>query len=84
MRYTLLACCAIIIAFSASATTYVIEPDGSGDFPTIQAAINASSDGDIIELADGTFTGAGNRDVDVAGRAVTVRSQSGDPETCVH
>ena len=84
MRYSVLVCCAVIVlAFAASATTYVVEPDGSGDFPTIQLAINASSDGDIIELADGTFTGAGNRDVDFAGRAVTVRSQSGDPETCV-
>ena len=54
MRHTMLICCAVIVlAFTASATTYVIEPDGSGDFPTIQAAINASSDGDIIELADG-------------------------------
>ena len=84
MRCTMLVCCAILaLAFTASATTYVIEPDGSGDFPTIQAAINASSDGDIIELADGTFTGAGNRDVDFAGRGVTVTSQGGDPETCV-
>jgi predicted outer membrane repeat protein len=80
----MLICCAVIVlALTASATTYVIEPDGSGDLPTIQAAIDASSDGDIIELADGTFTGTGNRDVDFAGRAVTVRSQSGDPETCV-
>ncbi len=84
MRCSMLVCSAIIaLAFTASGATYVVEPDGSGDFPTIQAAINASSDGDIIELADGTFTGAGNRDVDFTGRAVTVRSQSGDPETCV-
>ncbi len=39
--------------------------------------------GDIIELADGTFTGDGNRDIDFAGKDVTVRSQSGDPTTCV-
>ena len=29
------------ISRSADATTYVIRPDGSGDFPTIQAAITA-------------------------------------------
>ncbi len=84
MRYTMLVCCAIIVlAFTAPAATYVVEPDGSGDFPTIQTAIDASSDGDVIELADGIFAGDGNRDIDFAGRAVTVRSQSGDPETCV-
>lgn len=84
MRYFTLVCCAsIVLAFTASAATYVVEPDGSGDFPTIQTAIDASSDGDVIELTDGIFAGDGNRDIDFAGRAVTVRSQSGDPETCV-
>lgn len=37
----------------------------------------------MIELANGTFTGDGNRDVDYRGKALTIRSQSGDPETCV-
>ena len=38
--------------------------DGSGDLPTIQAAVNASTDGAVVELANGVFTGMGNRDVD--------------------
>jgi parallel beta-helix repeat protein/predicted outer membrane repeat protein len=65
------------------ATTYVVKPDGTGDFPTIQAAINAAVDGDVIELADGIFTGGGNRDIDYLGKAITVRSQSGDPNACI-
>jgi predicted outer membrane repeat protein len=65
------------------AAVYVIHPDGSGDFATIQAAIDAAVDGDVIELSDGTYTGDGNRDLDYHGKAITVRSQSGDPETCV-
>jgi hypothetical protein len=64
-------------------TTYLVRPDGSGDFPNIQAAIDASHTGDTIELADGTFRGDGNRDVDFRGLAITVRSRSGDPEACV-
>jgi hypothetical protein len=67
----------------ASATTYVVTPDGTGNFPTIQAAIDAADNGDIIELTDGTFRGDGNRDVDCLGKALTVRSQSGNPESCV-
>jgi hypothetical protein len=55
-------------------------PDGTGDFPTIQAAINAASDGDVIALADGTFQGDGNRDINYLGKALTVRSQSGRRE----
>lgn len=62
--------------------TYVIRPDGTGDFPTIQAAIDACEDDDIVELTDGTFTGDGNRDIDFLGKAITVRSQSGNPEVC--
>lgn len=67
----------------ALAGTILVTPDGTGDYPTIQAAIDAATDGDVIELADGTFTGDGNRDVDFLGKAITVRSQSGDPSLCV-
>lgn len=66
-----------------SAETWNILPDGTGDAPTIQAGINLSSSGDIIELADGTFTGTGNRDIDYMGKAIIIRSQSGNPESCI-
>jgi predicted outer membrane repeat protein len=69
--------------FSALAETYVVFPDGSGDFPTIQSAIDAATDGDVIALTDGTFTGDGNRDIDYRGKAITVESQGGNPESCV-
>ena len=39
--------------------------------------------GDVIELCDDTYIGPGNRDLDYGGKAITVRSQSGDPESCV-
>ncbi len=65
------------------AHVYVVAPDGSGDYPTIQAAIDAASDGDTIELMDGTFSGEGNRDISYQGKALTVRSRSGDPGACV-
>jgi len=77
------ACCAILsLSAAASGSTYLVRPNGTGDFPTIQAAIDAAADGDIITLTDGTFAGDGNRDIDFLGKAVTVRSQSGDPGTC--
>ncbi len=71
------------IAQSSSATTYVVRPDGTGDYPTIQAAVNAATGGDTIALTDGVFTGDGNRDVDLLGKAITIRSQGGDPEACI-
>jgi hypothetical protein len=65
------------------ADTFVVLPDGTGDFATIQAALDAAVDGDVIELGSGTFLGDGNRDLDYAGKGVTVRSQAGSPEACV-
>jgi hypothetical protein len=67
----------------ARAATYFVKPDGTGNFATIQAAVNAAVNGDIIELADGTFRGPGNRDVNYLGKAVTIRSRSGFPLQCI-
>lgn len=73
-----------VLAFPAVAiaTTYTVHADGTGDFPTIQAAVDVAMDGDIIELTDGFFAGSGNRDVLVDGRALTIRSLSRDPALC--
>ena len=73
----------LIFAASAFADTYVVRPDGTGDFPTIQAAIDAVDNADVIELTNGTFTGEGNRDIDYLGKAITIRSQSGHPDSCI-
>lgn len=67
---------------SAGATTHLVRPDGTGTFPTIAAAITGASAGDTIALADGIFTGAGNRNLDFAGKPLIVRSQSGVREAC--
>jgi len=54
----------------------------SQDYSTIQAAINAAIDYDMVLVADGTYTGEGNRDIDFLGKPITVRSESG-PENCI-
>jgi len=64
-------------------TTYIIEPDGSGDFPTIQDGIYACIDGDTIALADGIFTGPNNDNLKVFGKAITIKSLSGNAEDCI-
>jgi predicted outer membrane repeat protein len=73
----------VLAASPARAETWTVAPDGSGDFPTIAAAIGAATNGDIIELADGIFTGDGNRNLVVYNRSLTIRSESGDPSACV-
>ena len=54
-----------------------VDDDGPADFNSIQAAINDSNDGDTVIVADGTYTGPGNRDIDFLGKAITVRSENG-------
>jgi hypothetical protein len=73
----------ISVALAAPAETYHVLPDGTGDFATIQAAIDASSDGDVVILGSGVFMGEGNRNIDFLGKTITVRSESGHPEDCV-
>lgn len=51
-------------------------------YPTIQAAIGASSNGDTIIVLDGIHTGDGNRDIDFNNRAITLKSVNG-PENCI-
>ena len=51
-------------------------------YPTLQAAIDDASDGDVVWVADGTYSGEGNKQIDYAGKAITLRSENG-PETCV-
>ncbi len=53
----------LLLAPSAGGATLLVNPNGTGDYPTIQAAIDAASSGDIIELGNGTFAGEGNNDV---------------------
>ncbi|MHC4085722.1 MAG: right-handed parallel beta-helix repeat-containing protein [Planctomycetota bacterium] len=59
-----------------------VDYDGSEDFNNIQAAIDDSNDGDTIIVADGTYNGIGNRDIDFLGKAITLRSENG-PENCI-
>jgi hypothetical protein len=63
--------------------TLLVHPDGSGAFPTIQAAVDAATAGDVVELSGGTYRGSGNRDVQCYGKAISIRSSSNDPDQCI-
>lgn len=83
MRKLIPALVVVATVCAARADTYLVAPDGTGDFPTIQAAVDAAGAGDVIELADGVFRGDGNRDIRMRSVDFAIRSQSDDPAACI-
>ncbi|MHC4544955.1 MAG: right-handed parallel beta-helix repeat-containing protein [Planctomycetota bacterium] len=67
---------------SAAGRTIYVDNHGTGDFNNIQAAIDDSNDGDTIIVADGTYTGYGNRDIEFLGKSIVLRSENG-PGNCI-
>jgi hypothetical protein len=68
----------VFVKLTVTTTVYV-----PGDYATIQAAIDAVPAGNIVELDDGVYSGAGNKNVRFGGKPLTLRSASGDPALCV-
>ena len=79
----LVAAAIMLLPFAASASILLVHPDGSGLYPTIQDALVAAGEGDVIELTNGFFKGAGNRNGNARGKDVSIRSQTGPADSCV-
>ena len=82
MRYLTIIFCSFLLLFSfhqAQATIIHVPADSS----TIQGGINGAVDGDTVLVANGTYTGDGNRDIDFGGKSITVKSENGPQFTII-
>ncbi|MBN2054303.1 hypothetical protein JW905_05240 [bacterium] len=73
MAYILVMGAVVLCVSAVDATTYRVPVDAA----SIQDGINMCVNGDVVEVANGTWTGANNRNLDFGGRAITVRSVYG-------
>lgn len=73
---------AVILCASATGRTITVDDDGPADFNKIQAAVDDANNGDVVVVQPGTYTGAGNRDIDFKGKVITVRGDGG-AEYCI-
>lgn len=71
---------AVCLPGASDADILTVCSDGMGDYTVIQAAIDAASGGDVVELCDAEFIEYG---ISFRGKAITVRSSSGNPELCM-
>ena len=75
----LLAALALCLPAPAQAATLTVP----AQYPTIGAAVAAAASGDTVLVADGTYSGPGNRDIDFGGKSLTVASQNGAARTII-
>ena len=61
---------------------FFVAPDGTGDYSSIQHAINAAPQYGSVVLGDGVFVGEGNRNLDFDGKSVHLVSEGGNPSAC--
>lgn len=78
----LLSClCALLLALTClpQARTWHIEPDGSGDLPTIQAGLDSAAAGDTVLLSVGSYY---EHDISMM-TDVILRGETGDPQDVI-
>jgi hypothetical protein len=78
-RLSLVLCLVLFLTVQASARTWYIKPDGTGDAPTIQAGVDSSASGDTVLVAAGSYSE--NITITALHNGMTLLSESGPDVT---
>ncbi len=62
----------LMAAPAARADFILVLADSTGDYVTIQEAVDAAQEGDTILVGSGVYTGEGNRDITLSGKNITI------------
>jgi len=82
MRWNFAFYLSIAVVFGTTAIVDAVIRNVPSQYPTIQAGINAAVNGDTVLVANGTYTGTGNKNIDFLGTAIVVKS-AGGAENCI-
>ncbi len=83
MKLCVLLWACLVPAALSGAATFTVDNDGPADFATIQAAIEAASDGDVIVVKAGRYAGEGNKNLTFSDKAITLRSLNPNDPNCL-
>ena len=72
----------VLCAATGMQTAHAATINVPAQYAAIQDAVDAASNGDTIVIANGTYTGAKNRDINIVGKDLVVRS-SGGASKCI-
>ena len=67
----------LFLTSTTLATTWTVDDDGKADFDNIQAAIDASSDGDEIVVMPGIYRSSANQVFNTLSKGVWIHSNEG-------
>ena len=70
----------LFLTSAALADTWTVDDDGKADFDNIQAAIDAASDGDTVEVQAGTYF----ETIDFLGKSISVTGVAGSVVTIIN